>query len=128
MTKEDEDSKTDSDYDPVTTAPKVKKKKIKQCYFCEKSFDVNSAKLDVRFRGRFRCEDCVLAGIEHKPRKQKDKKCRYCGNRFMDSYKVENGVKIMHKKCPDCRQLKIPKGPLPKPKAEYLECDLCGQR
>ena len=31
-------------------------------------------------------------------------------------------------RCEDCRNRKIPKGPLPRPKMDFAECDICGMR
>ncbi|KAL7047899.1 hypothetical protein ACKWTF_003144 [Chironomus riparius] len=105
-----------------------KKKKLKSCFFCEKVFDVNVVEQSIR--PKWRCQDCFDANIIKKV-KYKEVKCNFCGIKYVDTYYTKKGLsetKTKNKKCEDCRNRKIPKGPLPRPKMDFAECDICGMR
>lgn len=121
---------SDADYTPNDQPTKKLRKIHKQCFYCEKFFAINSSQLDVRFRGHYRCDHCTAANVEKKV-KYKEVICNFCGVKFTDTYYTKKGLEkttTRSKKCHDCRNRKIPKGPPPRPKSEYLECDLCGLR
>lgn len=74
-----------------------------------------------------RCPKCKKAGIVRRI-VMKTRQCGVCREMFEVPSSEVRGRKY-RLRCSNCKHIKeAPKGPLPKPKNEYYECDICGKR